>query len=164
MGHGQDGERTAELRHVDAQILLTEVDIAPQRTVRQHDSLGEACGARGVVDHAELIRAIDMPADIVHAEGVGEFASEEFVQALTGIRELFVPGGMQREVGQIEDALQLWHLIGIDDIHHVVAHKEQLRLGMIHDVVNLLAIELMKNGHNDGPIGEGGQEGHCPVG
>ena len=36
-------------------------------------------------------------------------------------------------------------------------------LGVIDNVVNLLSIKLMKNGHNNGSVSNGGQKCYCPV-
>ena len=45
----------------------------------------------------------------------------------------------------------------------MVAHEEQPRLGVVHDVVDLLGIELVEDGHGDGAEGEGSEEGYGPL-
>ena len=124
MGHRENVQHVTELGHVNSQILETEIHIAPDGTVGQHDALGETCCTTGVVDHAQLLGSILMPVDVFLAISIGETVSEEFVETLAGIGKFLATGEMQGEVGQIEDTLQMGHLVGIDGLYHVVAHKQ----------------------------------------
>ena len=45
----------------------------------------------------------------------------------------------------------------------MIAYEEQARLRVVHDVVNLLCIELMQDGYGDSTVGECSEEGHCPL-
>ena len=93
--------------------------------VGQHDALRETCSATGIVNHAQLFGGILMPVDVFLAISVGETVSEELVQALAGIGQFLAAREVQGEVGQIEDTLQLGHLVGIDGFHYEVTHKQQ---------------------------------------
>jgi len=70
----------------------------------------------------------------------------------------------KREVGYVDDALNGGHRVGRYLCGHHVAHEEQLRLGVLDDVVYLLSIELMEYGNCHGAVGQRGQEGDGPVG
>ena len=70
---------------------------------------------------------------------------------------------MQGEIGQIEDAFQLGHLVRIDDVDDVIAYKKQPRLRVVDDVVYLLVVELVKDGYYHGSVGQRGQECYRPV-
>ena len=45
----------------------------------------------------------------------------------------------------------------------MVAHEEQLGIGVIDDIVNLLRHELVENGHGNSSVGEGSEEGYGPL-
>ena len=92
------------------------------------------------------------------------FPSEEFVQMLPGIRELLGTGDKQRKIGVIDDTLKGRHLVGHDCRSDNIAHKQQLRITVVDDVMNLLCIEFMENRHCYGTISQRGKERHSPVG
>ena len=58
----------------------------------------------------------------------------------------------------------MWHLCLVDDRSHVVAHKEQLCLTMVYDVVNLVCCELVQNGHSHSTVCQCCKESHSPAG
>ena len=45
----------------------------------------------------------------------------------------------------------------------MVAYEEQLGVGVVHDVVNLVAGELVQDGYGNGSVGQCGQEGYGPL-
>ena len=45
----------------------------------------------------------------------------------------------------------------------MVAYEEELGLGVVDEVVNLLGVEFMEDGHGHGTIGEGSKEGNAPT-
>ena len=55
------------------------------------------------------------------------------------------------------------HLYGVNLCSYMVAHKEQLGVRVIDDVVNLVGHELMQNGHGNGSIGQRSQKGYSPL-
>ena len=65
-----------------------------------------------------------MPVDVVPAEGIGILGAKQFVQSFTGIGQLLVPAGVQREIRQIENSLQVWHLVSLDDVYDIVTYKQ----------------------------------------
>ena len=105
-----------------------------------------------------------MPLHVLTAEGVRILVPKQLVQPFAGVRQLIVVRHVQREVGQIEDTLQVGHLLLVYHVHHIVAHKQQARLRMVHDVVYLFSVEFMQYGHYHRPIRQRGQKSHCPVG
>ena len=68
------------------QILDTEIYIAPDGTVGEHNTLGETGSTTGIVNHAQLFWLVNMPIDVVLAE--------QFVQSFAGICQRFVVRGV----------------------------------------------------------------------
>ena len=64
----------------------------------------------------------------------------------------------------MDDAFELRHGFGVECGPHHVAGKEEARVGVVDDVVNLLGFELVENGNHDGAVADCGQKGNCPVG
>ena len=102
-------------------------------------------------------------ADVLLAEVLWELLAIELVQVFAGIGQLVRARQHERIVGVVNDALQMWHLYGVYLGGHVVADEEQLGIRVVHDVVNLVSHELMKNGYRDSPVGQCGQESHGPL-
>lgn len=46
---------------------------------------------------------------------------------------------------------------------YLVAHEQQACLAVVDDVVYIIRLELVQDGHDDGAVGNGGQERHAPV-
>ena len=59
---------------------IEEVEVAPQRTIRQHHALGEAGRAAGVVDEGQLLGAVLVVADVAALEGLRIFFAEELIK------------------------------------------------------------------------------------
>ena len=97
------------------------------------------------------------------AEILGEFLAIEFVEVLSGVRQLVRARYHQRVVGIVDDTFQVRHLLWVDDGCYMVAHKEQSGFGMVHDIVYLFCIELMQDRHGNGPVGECGDKSHGPL-
>ena len=144
--------------------MLGEVVVAPEGAVWYHDALGEACGARGVVDECEFVGALFLVVGyVLSAEILGVFASEHLVEVFAGVGELVGAREAERVVGYVDDAFQSWHPHGIDLCGHDISHEEELRLAVVDDVMDLFGCELVEHWHGDGSIGESGEECHCPV-
>ena len=94
---------------------------------------------------------------------LGEFLAVQLVEVLAGIGELIGTGNHQGIVGVVDDSLQMGHLHGVNLRGHMVAHEEQLGIGVIDDVVNLVAKELMKDGNSHSTVGQGGEESYGPL-
>ena len=99
VGHRQDAQRARKLGHVDTQVLLAEVYVAPQGAIGQHDALRKSRRPAGVVDHSQLLGTVLMPMHVFAAEGIGVLMAEQLVQPFAGIGEPFVMRYVEREVG-----------------------------------------------------------------
>ena len=97
------------------------------------------------------------------AEVLGELLAIELVEVLAGVGQLVSARHHKRVVGVVDDTLQMRHLHGVYLCSHMVADKEQLGIGVIDDVVNLLSHKLMKDGYSNGTIGQRSQEGYSPL-
>src|SRR5574344_187908 len=82
---------------------------------------------------------------------------------LAGIGEPVGTGDDERVVGIVDDSFEPGHEIGIDDSSNVIAYEKEFRLRMVDNVMNLLGIELMEDGHSHGAVCEGGEESHSPL-
>ena len=100
---------------------------------------------------------------VLWAEFLGIFLAEKFIEMLSRVGELVGARHKDGEVGQVDDAFDGGHLGGVDGLGHDVAHKQEAGLAVVDDIVYLLSVELMQDGHGDGSVGEGGQECHGPV-
>ena len=98
------------------------------------------------------------------AEVLRELAAVELVQVLAGVGELVGTRHHERVVGNIDDSLESHHLRRVDGGGHDIAHKEELGLGVVYDVMHLVGHKLMENGHGNGPVREHGKKGGSPVG
>ena len=67
-------------------------------------------------------------------------------------------GKHQGEVGQIDNAFNVRHSVRCNLRGHHVTHEQELGFRMVHDVVNLLGIELVKDGNSNGTVGQRGEE------
>ena len=101
---------------------------------------------------------------IIPAEGVRVLPPEQLVQSFACVRQFFVVRNVKREVRQVEDSLQTRHLLLVYHVYHVVTHKQQSAFRMIHDIVNLFAVEFMQDGYYHRSISQRGQKRHCPMG
>ena len=165
MGHRKDADDAVTIFHHLAQHTLGKIVVAPDRTIGNHHTLGEACGAARIVDHRQFVTTLlPIIAHMLRPEILGIFRAEEGVEMLPRVGEFVGTREQQRIVGDMDDSLQIGHLRGIDGGSHHVAHKEQFRLAVVHDVVNLFGQELMQDGNGYSSIGERRQEGHCPMG
>ena len=55
------------------------------------------------------------------------------------------------------------HLHGVYLCGHMVANEQELGVGVVHDIVNLLSHELMQDGYSHGAVGQRSQEGYGPL-
>ena len=163
VGHRKNGEHIGAALHLGGQLTQDVVGVAPQRTVGKHHTLGMTRGAARVVDHGQLLRLVLVVVHVLGTEGHGIFLAEHLVQVGTAVSESLGARYTHRQVGQVDDAHQVGHGVGSNLLGHKVAHKQYLRSAVVHDVVYLLAVELMKDGNGHGTIGEGGQKGYAPV-
>ena len=162
--HGEHGENLVAGFHILTQHAYGEVVVAPKCAEGNHDAFGVGGGAAGVVQDGQFVGRVAIVVDVVRAEIHGEFLAEETVEVLAGVFHFFGAPNEQFEllVGVAEDALEAGHAVGIELRPHLVAHKEELSLGVVHDVVNLLGVELVEDGHCNGSVGERGKECDAP--
>ena len=165
MSHGQNADDGVASLYLLAQDAFGKVVVAPDGTVWNHHAFGKTCRAAGIVDHGEFVRTRFLV--VVHVFGtevLGEFGTEERVEVFSGIGQFVGSRNHERVVGYIDDTLQLRHLSGVDGGCHHVADKEELRLAMVYDMMNLFWQKFMQDGNSHGTIGQGSEKSHGPVG
>ena len=78
--HMSHREHTYDLfTRIDPVGIDGKLQVGPQATVRQHHSFGRTGGARGIIDHGQLVGRIVFVMNIFGTETIGEFFSEQFV-------------------------------------------------------------------------------------
>ena len=80
-----------------------------------------------------------------------------------GERKFFRAAVHECEVLHTNDALQGWHAVFVQVLPHLIAHEQQTCFAVVDDVVYIIWFELVQDGHDDGTVGNGGQERHAPV-
>ena len=164
MCHGKDAYDAVATLHLTTEHAHGEVVIAPKRTVRNHHSLGEACGTAGVVDESQfLATGLALVVYVLLAEVFRVFLAEHLVEMLTRIGQLVGARHHKRVVGDVYYALKVGHLSLVDDRSHDVAYEQELGTTVVHDVVYLLRRELMEYRHGHRSIRQCGEKRHRPA-
>ena len=88
MSHRQNANHTAIVGNVDSQMVDAEVEVAHEGAVREHHSLGEPCGAAGIVDHCQLLGLVDMVLDVLCMEVFRKLHAEHGIEVLSCVCEL----------------------------------------------------------------------------
>ena len=145
------------------QYLEGELGVGPQAAVGQHYAFRVAGRTGSIVDDGQLFGLVFVVIDVFLAEVLGEFLAEHLVEVLAGVSNPFVARYQQGEVGHHEDAFQQRHGAFIEVFPYLVAYEKELGFGVVHDVVHIVGLELVKNGHNDCAIRQRGEESHSPV-
>ena len=87
--HRQDGQHIPVVGAEPAANGFLQVgDIAPHAAVGEHYTLGEPCGATGVIDQREFVRVVNVVVEMLLAEILRVFDAVDFVEMLTGVGEL----------------------------------------------------------------------------
>ena len=162
MRHWKHREHVVACLNDVAKFVLCEVAVAPECAVRQHDALRVACRSACVVQHCHLVGAVFVVAQKLGQEAARELLSEESVQVLASISQLVVAAHEEAIIDKGDDAFEVGHLVGIERGPNLVADKEEFRLRVIDDVVNLVWMELVKHRHSNGAISQYREEGSSP--
>ena len=104
-----------------------------------------------------------MIVDVFLTEVLGEFLAEHLIEVLAGVSNPFVARYQQGEVRHHEDTFQQRHGAFVEVFPHLVADKKKLGFGVVDDVVHIVRLELVKNGHDDCTIRQGSEESDSPV-
>ncbi len=143
VGHGQHGQCLVAGMEVEG--FVGEVHVGPDGAVGQHDAFAPACGAAGVAEQGQVVGLLAEVLDLGWLQvGIGAHVDGE--------RLVF-----HGEVADVEHARL--ELVGV-----FVAANDELGLGMVVDVLNLLDAEVGKDGYDDGAVAECCVEGDGPVG
>ena len=78
--------------------------------------------------------------------------------------EILVLGVDVVEGVHLHDDFQARHLSLGEALPDDLVHEEDLGLGVVDQVMDVLGFELVQEGHRHGAVGHGGQEAHAPVG
>ena len=145
-----------------AEDMESEVAVAPEGAVGNHDALRVAGGAAGVVEDCHFVGLVLIVVEEFGQEAVGELFAKEPVEVLACKSELVIAADEQAVIGERDDAQQVRHLVSIQIGPNLVAHEEKLRLRVVNDVVNLGGMELVEDGDGDSSVGEDAEEGSSP--
>ena len=93
VSHRKDADDRVARLDLLRQYVLGEVDVAPERTVRYHHTLGETGGSAGIIDERHLLWILVYIIMYVFlTEILREFDTEHLVEVLTGIGQLVCAG------------------------------------------------------------------------
>ena len=138
--------------------LEAEKDVREQGTVRQHDSFGESGSSGGIVDHGQLLGGVLVVIYTVRMEAPGIFLAEELVEVLPGMGYLLIGCVEQGKIVHQDDGVEAGHLRLGETFPHHVTHKEDAGFGVVHQMIDVSALELVQQGNGHGSVGQGGQE------
>ena len=158
------GQERHHLAPPEAQLRVDAIhDVARQVVACDHHALAEARGARGVVDDHELLVVDFGVLDVSRGEPVGIGSLEEVVDLGQGLAHGFsLLLGKQAHVVERDGSPHLVQHVEVDAVEHRLARHEQHRVAVIDDVLGIVGVEFLQDGHNHGAIGNGGHEGGHP--
>ena len=141
-----------------------EDDVARKVVHREHYALRRTSRAGGIVEQYDAVVGYVAVLYVVDAELLAVCAVEGLVGALDGAFDArFVAVVRETEVREREDGLQRRHPRRIEVGHEVVADEEHAALRVVDDVHHVRRIEILKYGHDDGTVGDGGNIGYAPA-
>ena len=146
------------------QVLVHEGDIGPDGAVGDHHALGEAGRAGSVAQDGQLVGLVLVVVQVLGADAARIGLLVHLLQLRPGrFRDSF----LQMEnlvVFKLDDGDEAGHVLGVQAVPDGPLHEEDLRVGMVHQVVDVPGLELVEQRDGNGPIGHGGQETDRPVG
>ena len=77
---------------------------------------------------------------------------------IAGVSNPFVARYQQGEVRHHEDTFQQRHGAFVEVFPHLVAYKKKLGLRVVDDVMHIVRLEFVKNGHDDRTIRQGSRK------
>ena len=165
VGQGQHRYHAVAAMHLFAKHLDGKLVIRPQCAEGQHHAFRVRCGAAGVVDKRQSVGVGGMCiADVFLSEIFGIFAAKQFVKPFACISQQFGARQEYRVVGNVDNALKMRHGLCVEFGPNHIAHKENLCLRVVNNVVHLLRLKFMQNRHRHCTIRQCGQKGCSPVG
>ena len=138
--------------------LEAEKDVREQGTVRQHDPFGESGSPGGIVDHGQLLGGVLVVIYTIRMEAPGIFLAKELVEVLPGMGYLLIGSVEQGKIVHQDDGVEAGHLRLGETFPHHVTHKEDAGFGVVHQMIDVSALELVQQGNGHGSVGQGGQE------
>ncbi len=170
VGQRQERQRAAaplEIARSGAGIdrIAGEEHVAREVVHGEHDAFRVAGGARRVVEqHHSPVLHLGI-GDVLGAEAARIGRAEALGQLLHE-PDGTVSGPLEDdvEIGQREDRLHLRNALLLDHVPEVVAQEEQAALRMVDDVVHVVGMEVLENGHDDRAVGDRRQVGDAPPG
>ena len=162
MGHGEHGD------HVvvggDGHPAVAEVYHRAHVATGQHDTLGVACRAGGIVDDGQLVHVVGGVIDVGGAEAVGIFGCESLFHAVVSSLHGVIGCIEQVPFLDVHRKAQARHRSGIH-LGPLGSRGEQAdALGVVHKVADAVGGEIEQDGYGYRTIGIYGQEHHAPAG
>ena len=101
---------------------------------------------------------------MLRTEVARETVAEQFVQAFSCLGNALRARHEQGEVRQEDDSLQAGHTGFVEILPHLIAGEEHTRFGMVDNVMDVVRLEFMQDGHGDSTISYHSEESDHPVG
>ena len=146
------------------QVLVHEGDIGPDGAVGDHHALGEAGSAGSVAQDGQLVGLVLVVVQVLGADAARIGLLVHLLQLRPG---RFGDPFLQVQdlvVLNLDDGDEAGHVLGVQAVPDGPFHEEDLRVGMVHQVVDVPGLELVEQRDGNGPVGHRGQETDRPVG
>ena len=137
--------------------------VGEHRAVRDHDTLGEAGSTRCIVDYRKLVGRVLIVVYIIGSERIRILPSKKFIEVLARCDYILVPCIEKLEGIDLDDGMKVRHFGLGESFPDDIVHKEDLCLGVVHQMVDIAGLELMEKRHRDCAVCHCGEEGHSPV-
>ena len=151
-------------RHLRLGRLVSELDIGIEGPVRDHHALGESGSTGSIVDDGQFVGLILVIGDVIGGESVGIHGRKGLREVVAYVLKVLSTRIQVFESVHLHDDVQSGHLSLGEALPKHLVHEEDLRFGVVDQIVDIAGLELVQDGHGDRAIGKGGEETYSPVG
>ena len=145
------------------QYFESESGVGPQAAIGEHYAFRVTGSTGSIVNDRQLFGLVFVIVDVFLTEVLGKFLAEYLVEVIAGVGNPFVARYQQGEVRHHEDTFEQRHGAFVEIFPHLVADKKKLGLGVVDDVMHIVRLEFVKNGHDDRTIRQGSEESDSPM-
>ena len=146
------------------EVLVHEVHVGPDGAVGDHHALGKTGSAGRIAQDRQVVGFVLVIIEVVGADA----ARIDLLVHLLQLR----PGRFGHSFFQMQDLVVLdlddggetGHVLRVQAVPDGPFHEEDLRIGMVHQVVDVSGLEFVQQGDRNGPVGHCGEETDRPVG
>ena len=146
------------------QVLVHEGDVGPDGAVGDHHALGKAGSTGGIAQDGQFVGLILVIMQVLGADAARIDLLVHLFQLRPG---RFGDPFLQMQdlvVLDLDDGDEAGHVLRVQAVPDSPLYEEDLRVGMVHQVVDVPGLELVQQRDGNGTVGHRGQETDRPVG